>query len=319
MKKILFFILLVVLFSFPNMVYAQEPQYAEKEVFIVIEAPLFSNYPTMDAYVQALLDQAEDFANKFGLKVAKVYTEMTISSGNNIMLLRSEHKSTETLIDELSSVPYVLSVTPNYITPVPDVFGVISPAIVNIAVGGTQQLTLIGVNKSHTWSSSNTAIATVDTFGLVTGISTGAVIITAMTEDNSIALRMVTVTPTLIPATSITIEPKTASILVNETKLLFAVIEPIGATVNDITWSGSNQEVVTVNASGLITGISTGTATITVRTEDILTATCKVAVIKDDRSSSTGGGCSTIVYGIFGFVLMFTLIVNARKFSKAKN
>ena len=319
MKKILFFILLVVLFSFPNMVYAQEPKYSEREVFVIIEAPLFSDYPTMDAYSQALLDQAEAFASRFGLKVTKVYPEITRSSGNNVMLLRSEHKSTETLIDELSSVPYVLSVTPNYITTVPDVFGPIAPAIVNIAVGETQQLIVVGTSKSHTWFSSNTAIATVDASGLVTGISTGVAIITAMTEDEQIATRIVTVSPTLIPATSITIEPKTASIFVSKTKLLFAVIEPVDASTSDITWSSNNQAIVTVNSSGLITGVSTGTATITVRTGDILTATCKVAVVKDDRSSSAGGGCSTIVYGIFGFVLMFTLIVNARNFSKAKN
>ncbi|MEJ0101600.1 MAG: Ig-like domain-containing protein [Bacteroidota bacterium] len=80
----------------------------------------------------------------------------------------------------------------------------VSPASASIAVNGTQQLTATiapanATNKNVTWSSNNTAIATVSANGLVTGIAAGTATITATTQDGAktatSAITVTTVSP----------------------------------------------------------------------------------------------------------------------------
>jgi uncharacterized protein YjdB len=68
--------------------------------------------------------------------------------------------------------------------------------------------------------------------------------------------------------------------LVGETLKLVATIFPANATNQNITWSSSNTGVATVDANGKVTARGSGTATITVKTEDGgYTATCTVIVV----------------------------------------
>jgi hypothetical protein len=68
------------------------------------------------------------------------------------------------------------------------------------------------------------------------------------------------VSPTAV--TSVTVTPATASIAIAETEQLTAVVAPIGAS-QAVTWSSATPSVATVNSSGLVTGVSAGTAVIT--------------------------------------------------------
>jgi len=66
----------------------------------------------------------------------------------------------------------------------------INISTINISIGGTQQLTVTVVpanasNPSVSWSSSNTAVATVNTDGLVTALSAGTATITARSVANT--------------------------------------------------------------------------------------------------------------------------------------
>ena len=66
----------------------------------------------------------------------------------------------------------------------------ISPASVSLTVAGTQQLTATvlpsnATNKNVTWSSSNTAIATVNPSGLVTAVGAGSATITVTSQDGA--------------------------------------------------------------------------------------------------------------------------------------
>ena len=70
-----------------------------------------------------------------------------------------------------------------------------------------------------------------------------------------------------------------------DTLQLQAVINPTNATNQNVTWSSSDESVATVNASGLVTAVSYGSATITVTTADGgKTATYTVNVINADDS-----------------------------------
>jgi hypothetical protein len=60
---------------------------------------------------------------------------------------------------------------------------------------------------------------------------------------------------------SVTVTPSSASILVNGTVQLTATASPPKAATG-FTWSTSNAAVATVSASGLVTGVAAGTATI---------------------------------------------------------
>ncbi|MEP6803143.1 MAG: Ig-like domain-containing protein [Flavobacterium sp.] len=77
----------------------------------------------------------------------------------------------------------------------------VSPNTANLYAGNTQQLSATiapanATNKTVTWSSNNTAIATVNSSGLVTAISAGTATITATTQDgNKIATATITVNP----------------------------------------------------------------------------------------------------------------------------
>ncbi|HTJ53703.1 MAG TPA: Ig-like domain-containing protein [Cyclobacteriaceae bacterium] len=242
----------------------------------------------------------------------------------------------------------------------------VSPTSASIKAGLTQQLTATitpsnATNQNVTWSSSNTAVATVSTTGLVTGVAAGSATITVTTQDgNKTATAAITVTAstnftvnffkpsawgstiriywwsaqpagvladgtwpgvtmtnsgngwysytfinvtstnlifndgtnqtadltrnktgwylnntwydsdpgTPIPVTGVTVSPTSATLNVNATQQLTATVTPSNATNKAVTWSTSNASVATVNSSGLVTGVASGTATITVTTQD---------------------------------------------------
>lgn len=73
--------------------------------------------------------------------------------------------------------------------------------------------------------------------------------------------------------------PSTASVEVGSTTQLTATISPSNATNQNVSWSSGNTSVATVASDGTVTGISAGTAVITVTTADgNYTDTCTVTV-----------------------------------------
>lgn len=80
-----------------------------------------------------------------------------------------------------------------------------------------------------------------------------------------------------IPITSISLNKTTATLTVDETLKLTATITPSDATDKSVTWSSSNISVATVS-NGTVTAKSSGTTTITARTNNGKTANCSVTV-----------------------------------------
>ncbi|MEP6930655.1 MAG: Ig-like domain-containing protein [Flavobacterium sp.] len=148
----------------------------------------------------------------------------------------------------------------------------VSPTTATVGLGSTQQLSATltpanATNQNVTWTSSNTAVATVNASGLVSAISAGTTTITVKTVDgNKTATSAITVAA--IPVASVSVSPTTASLYAGNTQQLSATIAPTNATNKTVTWSSSNTAIATVNASGLVTAVSAGTANITVTTQD---------------------------------------------------
>jgi uncharacterized protein YjdB len=126
-----------------------------------------------------------------------------------------------------------------------------------------------GMNLSETGEISGTPI-TAGTFSFTVNASNSA--------GSDVRAFSILISPATVHVTGITIEPKTASIVVGGTQTLTAKVEPSNATDMNVTWSSSNTSAATV-INGVITGISIGTAAITVKTIDGgFTATCTVTI-----------------------------------------
>lgn len=72
----------------------------------------------------------------------------------------------------------------------------------------------------------------------------------------------------IIEVTGVTVSPKTASIVVGNTKKVAETVAPTNATNKAVTYSSSDDAIATVANDGTITAVAAGTATITVTTED---------------------------------------------------
>lgn len=82
-----------------------------------------------------------------------------------------------------------------------------------------------------------------------------------------------------VPVTGVSVSPGTSTVIVNATQQLTATVAPSNASNKTVTWSSNNNAVATVNNNGLVTGISSGTALITVTTQDgSRTATANINV-----------------------------------------
>ena len=82
-----------------------------------------------------------------------------------------------------------------------------------------------------------------------------------------------------VPVSGITLDRTTATLVEGETTTLVATVSPDNASDKTVTWTSSNNAVVTVT-NGVVTAVAPGTATITAKAGG-KTATCTVTVKKN--------------------------------------
>ena len=134
------------------------------------------------------------------------------------------------------------------------------------------------VNNSIKITTSNENVATVSSGGIVSGVSNGGAVIKFYTDNGRFATCNVKVvtspTSVLLNKTSIDIDSDEST-----TKMLVAVIKPSTSSIDTkLTWKSSNPNIATVSDNGLVTGIATGDAIITVQTGNGKIASCNVSV-----------------------------------------
>src|SRR5437016_5467184 len=151
----------------------------------------------------------------------------------------------------------------------------VTPATATARAGQTVQLSATpkDVNglplsgRTVTWASSNTSVATVSNSGLVSGVTPGTATITATSEGTS---GTSSVTVTNVPVARVEVTPPSASVQAGQTVQLTATPKDAnGAPLSGrtVTWSSSNTAVAAVSNSGLVSGVTPGSATITATSE----------------------------------------------------
>ena len=165
----------------------------------------------------------------------------------------------------------------------------VSPATAELtALGATVQLAAevrdqngqVMAGAAVTWTTGSPAVATVDASGLVTAASNGTATITA-TAGSASGSATVTVAQV---AGSVTVSPAKAEIAPGDTLRLAAeALDANGHAVEDaeFSWASSDEAVATV-ASGLVTAIAAGAATITA-SSGTASGTAEITVVDADR------------------------------------
>jgi len=128
-------------------------------------------------------------------------------------------------------------------------------------ITGTATTVCEGANISFTdpvtggvWGSSNTAVASISSPGVVTGVAGGSATISYTVAGgcgSAYATTLVTVTP--LP---------TAGVISGPAGVCLGATASLSETVTGGVWSSSSPAIATVNATGVVTGITAGTAAI---------------------------------------------------------
>ena len=147
---------------------------------------------------------------------------------------------------------------------------------VELTVGSSFALTVSGADKV-VFSSSDEAVATVSANGTVQAVSTGSAVITASAADTTATCRVAVTAAVDQPTDPVTPDtPSTNTLFLQSSGGLTgqfsmdpgetASVEVVGSSA-PVTWSSSDSQIATVDASGVVTAVSSGKATITASVE----------------------------------------------------
>ncbi len=180
----------------------------------------------------------------------------------------------------------------------------VGPAVKNISVDNSSISLKIGekstisykvtpqnaMNKKVSFESSDQTIATVSSKGVITAKAAGTAEIKVTAKDGSQSSAVITVTVqgTEVLPESVEITPKDNTLKAGETVQLTATVLPENATDKSVIWSSSDTAIATVSEEGLVTAISEGSVTITVKTvSGDCTATVDVKIEPEATVSPT--------------------------------
>ncbi len=136
------------------------------------------------------------------------------------------------------------------------------------------------IDKTVTWSSSDTSVATVSETGVVQAMKIGTATITAMAASGVKGECEVTVVPTLVEKISLSYPSN--KLFVGASMIISATVLPDNATNKAVKWSSSNEKVVSVTQSGKVTALKNGYATIYVQALDGSATTASLLITVEE-------------------------------------
>lgn len=126
-----------------------------------------------------------------------------------------------------------------------------------------------------TWVSSDEGIATVDQTGLVKGVEAGTTTVTALSQGGIAQCHVQVITP----VESIALNKYSLTLHKGNSETLIATVTPDNASDKSLWWTTSDPNICTVDATGKVTGVNTGTAEIIVASQESgAMARCAVTV-----------------------------------------
>ena len=145
-------------------------------------------------------------------------------------------------------------------------------AMVTLSSGTTQAIT------SATWQTSQSAVATVNVQGNVTGMGQGVAQVSAAYQGMTASTTVTVGPPALV---SISVAPNQSSLPLGESEQLVATGNFSNGTVQKLiqsaTWSSSGSTIASVSAAGNVVANATGAVTITA-TSGSVTGSANVTV-----------------------------------------
>ncbi len=144
-------------------------------------------------------------------------------------------------------------------------------------------------NKSITWVSTDSSVATIDTAGIVRLLGVGTCSIAAIANDGSGVYGECFVTVKAPTSTSIILSPSYHKGTPGTQLQLTPTFYPAGTSVSSLSWSSSNNSVASVDGNGMVYLNNVGTCTITAHALDGsgLTGTATIDVAYTQVSSIT--------------------------------
>lgn len=179
------------------------------------------------------------------------------------------------------------------LTPTNGVLVVGASGQVGISVQDAAGTVLTG--RAVSWSSANSAVATVSQSGVVTAIQTGTATISATSEG--VTGRM-TVTVTSVPVASVTLSPSAAALTVGDAGYYVVTVKDVSGNVladRVVTWTSSAPAIASVASDGLVSGLSPGTATVTATSEG--KSGSATVTVTTRSGGGTADACSIIAGG----------------------
>ena len=157
----------------------------------------------------------------------------------------------------------------------------LSDTVVELEVDGTKTIgaTLTPADSTDkiTWTSSDETVVSVDETGKITALKVGEATITAKANETVSAQCKVTVVAKTVAVDSISLDKTTANLNKGDTLELTATVKPDDATDKTVTWTSSDEKVVTVDEKGVVTAVGAGKAVVTAKAGS-KTATCEITV-----------------------------------------
>jgi uncharacterized protein YjdB len=126
-----------------------------------------------------------------------------------------------------------------------------------VAIGG----------RTVVWTTNNAGVAAITQTGRVTGLLPGTAVITAVIDGKA---GNSTVTVNLVPVSRVVVTPASPSVSVGKTTQLTATVTDASGNVltgRSVAWTSSDTRIVTVDASGLASGVRKGSAVVTATSE----------------------------------------------------
>lgn len=197
----------------------------------------------------------------------------------------------------------------------------IAPGNANIFTGTTAVFTVTYYNSAGVvapvppgviWSSLNTAVATVNQQGVVTGVGAGQTTVRA-TLNSIQANATVTVTANQQLATIVLSPSALLEVNLNQTAPVTATgRNSSGDIINGLvfTWASSNNSLVTVDNTGLVRGVAYGTANVTATSASVSSPPLMVQVIRSGNFNGAFGSTGQAKLKIENGVLKLETSVN---------